>query len=104
LSARTTHGAMKKSGFEIPLLLCSSNRAFKYAFTLISLPHLQENGSKAAPTNDYAMNATYQPHWIIYRGGNQAGWVGFGSGRSGQFNFLEEIGSGQFTYCAFSDR
>jgi hypothetical protein len=48
-----------------------------------------------------------------YRGGNQTGQVGFGFGSdgSGQFDFLEEIGSGQgrvgsgqFIYCVFSDR
>jgi hypothetical protein len=36
------------------------------------------------------------------RGGNWAGRVGFGFG-SGQFDFLKEIGPGQFTCCVFSD-
>jgi FAD synthase len=47
---------------------------------------------------------------VFHRGGNRASRVGFGFGfgfgsdGSGQFNFLEEIGSGQFRVGSRSGR
>jgi cellulose synthase/poly-beta-1,6-N-acetylglucosamine synthase-like glycosyltransferase len=39
------------------------------------------------------------------RDGNRAGWIGFGFGSDGlyQFDFLKKIGLGQFICCVYSD-